>query len=475
MLVSSSKKNKIILSDYNYRRDVENRILMSQFSLFDVEVLEEILNSSLKFTAQSIAEELEAPLEKTLLSLTTISKTGLISINGNNGLVNKELRKYFEFQILKFDNHFQANMEFLQGLLRKVPIHILPTWYSIPRTSDNIFDSIVEKYLETPKVYQRYLEELGLEDSVLEGIFRDVHNSPDLTVRSRDLREKYQLTREQFEIYLLHLEFNFLCCLSYRQVGDQWKEVVTPFHEWSEYVRFLRSTEHTAIEGQEGIVPFRKAPCAFTKDMEVVLKKVQETQIFVDEDFSTSSESLQSLMLCCEGFGETQEVQEYASYFQMIFRKLCELQLTVIEEGILCATSYTEEWLEMKAIDQAVFLQRHPSHLLFSEDFPAYLVNDRNTRSVEKALERVVHGEWVLFDRFLEGMVVSVGHAAPCTLSKKGRRWAYEIPQYSQDEKRFIKAVVFERLFHIGATEIATFEGNDCFRVTELGKTLLGA
>ena len=41
-------------------------------------------------------------------------------------------------------------MEFIQLLLRKVPIDILPTWYPIPRTSNSIFDSLIEKYMKTP-------------------------------------------------------------------------------------------------------------------------------------------------------------------------------------------------------------------------------------------------------------------------------------------------------------------------------------
>ena len=43
---SSIRKNKISLTDYNYQKDIQNRLLLAKFSLSDLKVLEEILYSS---------------------------------------------------------------------------------------------------------------------------------------------------------------------------------------------------------------------------------------------------------------------------------------------------------------------------------------------------------------------------------------------------------------------------------------------
>ena len=151
-------------------------------------------------------------------------------------------------------------MEFLQGLLKKVPIHILPTWYSIPRTSDNIFESIVEKCLQTPNIYQRYLMELNLGNEEIDAVIRDIFCSEDLKVTSSDFISKYNLAREDFEEIMLLLEFNFVACMTFEKQDDHWIEYVTPFHEWSEYLKFLRSTEASIIKGphkmDQGAFPF---------------------------------------------------------------------------------------------------------------------------------------------------------------------------------------------------------------------------
>src|SRR3569832_2080321 len=137
--LTAAKKNKISLADYNYRRDIENRLLMANFSTFEVAVLEEILYSSIKTPIRKIAKNLERGEEELLPILEKFSKTGLLIIEGDAIVVDKETRKYFETEIEKFEEGFTPGMEFLQNLLKKIPIHVLPIWYSIPRTSNNIF------------------------------------------------------------------------------------------------------------------------------------------------------------------------------------------------------------------------------------------------------------------------------------------------------------------------------------------------
>src|SRR5690606_655670 len=103
-----------------------------------------------------------------------------LSIEGDTIFVDKDKRKYFEIQISRFDEDFVPGMEFVQGLLKKVPIQVLPLWYATPRTSNNIFESIIEKYLLTPQIYQRYLSELSLGDPLFTSIMRDLFVSADL-------------------------------------------------------------------------------------------------------------------------------------------------------------------------------------------------------------------------------------------------------------------------------------------------------
>ncbi|MGK0183201.1 MAG: putative transcriptional regulator [Halioglobus sp.] len=472
MLVNHSKKNKIELSDYNYRRDIENRILMSNFSTFDVEVLEEILNGSIKIRITDLATDLDSTFDELYPTIEKLSKTGLLKIQSDTILVNKEMRKYYEFQILKFDDTFRPDMEFLQHLLRKVPIHSLPNWYSIPRSSDDIFGSIVEKFFITPKTYQNYMTELCLDDRILEGIVNDVYSAPDHKVRSRALREKYELSREEFEVHLLHLEFNFLCFLSYNRVDNDWKEVVTPIHEWTEYGAFVEASAPPPIEDTEKPIPFRDTSFPFVKDMSAVLKIIQEQSLTLDTDLCLSYADVKLLMLQCENMPTPEDdvLPLFRKYFSQVIEKLCEIQLAYIYESELSSSpGDAGYWLQMSPLDQAMFLLRHPRNFKMTKAFSPTIHTDRNVRSVEKSLATVNHSEWIYHEDFLKGMLVTIGDTDGATLIKKGRRWKYEIPIYNDDEKEFIKATLFERLFQVGIVETGTHKGKDCFHVTKFG------
>ena len=50
-----------------------------------------------------------------------------------------------------------------------------------PKNSDNIFASIIDKYLLTPKIYEKYLQELVLEEKSMSGIIQDVFLAPEFT------------------------------------------------------------------------------------------------------------------------------------------------------------------------------------------------------------------------------------------------------------------------------------------------------
>src|SRR5271163_2082794 len=101
--LSPARKNKVNLADYNCGHDIENRTLMSDFSTLDIEVLEEILFSPLKISHKKLARTIECDEQSLLSSLKKISSTGLISFQEEVILVDKEKRKYFEFQIHRFD------------------------------------------------------------------------------------------------------------------------------------------------------------------------------------------------------------------------------------------------------------------------------------------------------------------------------------------------------------------------------------
>ncbi len=218
MEVTTFRRNKVDLSDYDYGKDVSRRLVMARFSPEEVEALEEILFSSLTISLIDLAYSLNLSKIELFALLEKIGQTGLFKIVRDELHVDKELRKYFELQLRRFEEGFRPDIDFLQGLLRQVPIHVLPNWYAIPRSSNNIFDSIIEKYLITPQVFQRHLMELNF-DPIQRRIMSSVFGFPDFEVSICDLMNQYQLSREQLEEHLLYLEFNFICCTFYKKAA----------------------------------------------------------------------------------------------------------------------------------------------------------------------------------------------------------------------------------------------------------------
>jgi len=438
MLISPTKKNKINLSDYDYRRDIENRIVMSSFSIEEVDVLQEILHSSIKISIGDLTAQLHLPEEKLLPILDKLQETKLLTHDNNMIMVNKEMRKYYELQIDKFDDDFRPDIPFIKALLSKVPIHVLPSWYAIPRMSNNIIASIKEKCLATPKVYRNYLEELSFDDPVLQSIMEDVFSAPDFKIRSRTLREKYSLSREQFEEALLHLEFNFVCYLSYTRVDGMWKEMVTPFYEWYEYLVFEKESLPPSITDEKAIERRSSKDFGYIEEAEKLLKKTKKK-------------------------------------IDAVAEKLVSLQLAEIDGDTLQVTEGGKEWLALSTPDKAAAIYRNPANTIDTDGLDPKIITDRNIRLTEKALKRIAGCNWVYFDDFIKSIIEPIGNAEGVSLRKHNRgKWQYVRPQFSSEDKELIRRIVFDKFFEVGVVATGSLDGRPCFTLTSFGKTTIG-
>jgi hypothetical protein len=473
MEMNQPRKNKVHLQDYDFHQDINNRLVMAQFSTSDLAVLEEILYSSIKIPVRKLAKSTDLEEEEILPILEKLSKTGLFVFDDDSIVVDKEMRKYFEFQILKFDPDFHPGMDFLQGLLRKVPIHSLPIWYSISRTSNNIFDSLIEKYLLTPQIFQRHLLEINFQDPVLTEMMKSVYEAKNFELSGKELMEKYKLTREQFEENLLHLEFSFVCCLGYKKVEDHWEEIVTPFHEWREYLTFLKNTQTKPILSKEKIKRLRSQDFSFIQDLSAILalakKQPLPLETSLDGKLSFSKASLAALVQKWEGLDAQDPT--LPAYLHRLISKLRMLKLADIVDGRLYALEGANDWLDMKLDNRAIFMYRHPLNRLLSDDIPPHLLTDRNVREAEKSIVRVLDTGWVTFDNFISGVIVPLGEESNVILKRHGKTWRYSLPSYTDEDLALIKATVFNWLFELGITAVGTHEGRDCFCVTPFGQS----
>lgn len=464
----SNKKNNIALSDYDYKRDIENRVIMAELSVFEVDVLREVLDHSLKIEISDLADILDVRELVLLSALKKLSQTKLLTIHGEMIFVDKEMRKYYESQILKFDDDFQPDIEFLQGLLSKLPMHTILSWYSIPNSSSHIFTSIVESYLSTPKVYQRYLSELNFTDPILKNIVHDVFNASDYKVSGCTLMKKYSLSREQFEEYMLHLEFNFVCCLGYNQVDDVWEEVVTLFYEWSTYLRVQQETAPNAIQEIIEIQRTHPEEDGFLQDLNRILNTVQDDPIKLAKASHGWKFFDEHALIVLPHVPQEDARTEYLS---RLIKTLIELELVSIKEGTLNSVKQSQEWLRKSKHDQKMALYRHSvnrlcnAHVAFAE---------RDYHETVRSLNHLVKQDWVYFDDYINGLTVGLGNADSVVLQNKGKKWKYVFPTYSEDQVHFIKTVIFTGLFDAGLIATGTHRGQPCFSMTSLGHTLFG-
>ncbi|MCE5295358.1 MAG: hypothetical protein LLF94_12210 [Chlamydiales bacterium] len=273
MVHSSMQKNKINLSDYPYKKDIANRLFLSELSQFEIAVLEELLFQPSKCRLSDILDTLDCDELELESTLKTFSKFGLILRQHDMLYIDKDLKKCLELHSVKFSKNFEPSFERLQGLLNRVPISILPTWYSLPRTSDNIFISLVEKYLQTPKIYETYLRELTFDDTTFTQIIAAIFASEQLQIEATTLCAQFSLTREKLQEYILLLEFNFIAT-SYYLNG---KKVVTAFSEYKEYVLFQRKHALKALDVKKVVIEKPAITVSTLSDQEEAMRHFRNT------------------------------------------------------------------------------------------------------------------------------------------------------------------------------------------------------
>lgn len=445
MVQSNVFKTQIVLSDYPYRRDIEHRVLISHLSVLEVEILHEILHHSLIISIDLLADHLGVKADRLIPTLDHLSKTKLFKRDGSKIIVDKEVRKFYESHLEKFDDDFEPNFEFLQSLLSKVPLPVILNWYPIPRTSNNIFSSLIEQCFSTPTTYRQYLSELRFADKVLDKIVVDLYKSPTHKLCAKELMKKYDLTREKFEECVLLLEYHLVACLTYTRVDNEWEEFITLFSEWMDYLDFEAKSRPEPIKNQSAVNSNCPTECGFVKDLVAVLQSLQ-------------SKKAVSLSI------------KDAAWLEILKNKLIQVEFAEPgQKGALVPTEKGLLWLRKSLNDQVMALSLDPLNILTSSEAEE-LLNPRNLRLIEKSLKRLTPNQWVYLDNFLEGFSTPIGNKEQIKLQKKGARWKYLLPEYTQKEIDFVKSTIMERFFELGIVMTGKHNNKPCFCLTTFGQ-----
>lgn len=443
MSAFSVRKNKIVLSDYLFHRDIESRLLLADLNQAEVALLNEIFNYSLFIPLADLVSALNLPVATINAMLAKFAPLKLCRSDGSHLILNKEIRRYFEGELSKFDEDFEPGMEYLRSLLNKVPPYVLPNWYALPRSCDRIFPAIVEKYFSNPKIYQRYLKELQFPHPLPGKIAEAVFSSPDLKVEAAALKDSLSISSEQFHEAILLLEFHLVCCLKYEREGDIWREIITPFHEWRDYLLFHQHTEARSIEDCANIKRTHPRDFGFVEDMTLLLRTLKHRPLRVEKTGSGwKLTKIDRLALFPH--------QTAPSYSQALIEKASLMHFAEIHNRQLIFMQRAEEWLPCPLVDKAMTMTRHPIQ-------------------VEKGLRRVLQSGWVYVEDFVKGFTGAFRSKDPVLLIQKGKRWKYAIPEYNDEERSLIRTTLCERLFEAGIVATGTHLGKPCFCVTPFG------
>ncbi|MDN3505167.1 MAG: hypothetical protein P0S95_06305 [Rhabdochlamydiaceae bacterium] len=475
------RKNKVNLSDYDFEQDVMMRMSLDQLNFQDIQVLEEILFNSVKFPVEDLEDSLDMSAPDVMTALEKLLPTQLFSLEGAEVTVNKEKRKVFESHAQRFEDDFSPSLDFLHTLLKHVPIHILPLWYQVPKSSDNIFDSLIEKYFHTPQLFERHLLELTPDDETLTNIIKDVFDSEDLKLPASTLMKRYNIDHDQFEQYMLNLEYNFVLFSKYEKVGADYIHMVLPFHEWREYLIFVRNTTPSTIDNVDEISVYRDEEYAFSKDMASLLQSIQISPIKVvkneDDKWTITKKELTGMVeaLCGIEAQGSQDLLILQNYFANVINKLIMLKLAKVEGKFLLPCEGAIEWIRMLPEKRAFSTYKHPLNQICGSKYSSKLNNDRNIREIEKSISRVARSGWIYFDDFMEGLMVPLSEESKVELRREGKGWKYQTPAYTEEEKSFIKMTILEWLFESGIIRTGEHDNKICFTVTSLGKSLFGS
>lgn len=444
--------------DYDYLRDVKNHIFLSSVSTFDVFVLDMLLYSPLHLPLDDFKKNLyeqgnfleEQTSDSLIRSLHKLNKIQLLNITPDNTIqVNKEQRKYFEINIQRFNEKNVPGISLFKELLRLIPTHLLMQWYDISNFSDNMFSSIVDRYLSQTHLYTTYLERVKNEEVLYRKILDQVFAPPDFCVTLPALQEMFQISEESLHTALLHLEYNFACVLSYRPSShDKYVAVVTPFAEWQQYLlesTFQPMEEHSTVSGNH--------TSTYIQNFSDFINEVSQGCTLDKEKQRPDSDDLTPL-------------PSYMSIAQ-------SLGLIKVEEHTNRLTRAGSLWLKKDYMERQRFFFHH-MHCLCLRDSEWHSIYGSSVLEViNKILTTLPNSIWFSFSELIQNITSLLKRESSATLVRKNQNWVYSLPYYPESFYHFLTKMMKLHLFHSGIIQTGIKDGHDMFCITPLGKKIL--
>lgn len=466
------QNHKIKLNDYDYENDIKNRLFY--ITATENEVLEEIIYQSMSFSIKTLFENLELEINDLRAILTKFQTIDFIIFKDDWITINKEQKKRIEEKVNTFNPNFKYNLDYLQTLLKKVPIGVQPLWYQLPRTSDNIFNSIIEKYLLTPTLYQRHIEEVKSLNPIYRNMIELVYSNELFRVPLCDLQRVLSIEEHEFEKHIIFLEFSFVLFKTTRNIDNKTNLYLEPLQEYKDFL-LMKKTTSIKKNVTEKIIAIRPSEFSFIEDMTLVVKLAKQHELTLDlhEQGNTYCFTEKSYNICIENFKNLTDDEVSKDYLKQVVTKLEALDLIKIEELRIVVGQVACEWMQLELINRSHVTFKHPYNQVILQGLHPKIYSERLIHDIENAVAKKGHLGWIELEEFISQSMISIDKNARLQLKKVGNQYKYLFPKYTPEQENFIRTIIENFLFESSIVELGRFEGKSYFKVTSFGRYIL--
>ncbi len=439
------KKHKVDLSEYTVDQDLFFRARLAELEPAITKLLIELFYLSSKTTLPKLKNALDLTETELKYFIEKIAPFQILSLEQEIVLIDKEVKKKIECFLAKFEEDFIPGIEYFQSLLKQVPINILPTWYSLPRSCDSIFLSLKEKIFQTPTQYLRHIKEVETEIYPIQPVVQALLESFRDGLTLSDLKRLTGLDGAELDECILFLEFNFIAVLTYEEKEGRWDAQLSLPHELKNYLKKQSAIPPFTPIVQSTVVPDRGIPLTFAFDLSQVIRfaKLYPLRVASNEgSLKFDSKNLEKLEAT---------LPVSTSYLENILLRGIELELLKIVDGYITLHAQAETWLLYSIEKQALSLYK-----------VLWMQKNQSAKQSEKGLSAISDKGWVL----VEEVIAFISSGKP-VLSRGKDGFTYEI----QDEVKLTQEHL-SILFESGLIEWGQIEKKRCLRLTELGKQI---
>ena len=420
------RKNQINLSDYDLHFDIQIRAHLSAINERDVLFLEALIYNSLKITIEDLCTELDYSSSEITTLLSLHDTVGLYSVHGNIITIDKEVRKKIEWELEKFDPQFLPGLNLIRASLKKVPVYVLPQWYKLSKTTDNIFEAVREKFLITPQVYNAYLLENKLENPTAKQLYEAISNTENYEISLSDFLKEHPLSKEELHEAIILLEFNLMGCLIYKKNGNSYVPYVSFFSEWKTHLIDLK------------------------KKQQVFLKNS------ISSPLTTETPVVNQMTNLLENLKQINKKDQY---------------LPILHTIGFINTEYTElssrgkEWLELPHKNKCFVLFNTLLYRYLTYE-PLYLItNENRIRECCAILINALSQRETELPTIMETLSLPLHKDHKMQITREGKIWAYSLPSFNEKEQNLLQHLLDHLLYYSGIIN----KNNNKYTATEFG------